>query len=193
MARATRFGLFNSADRIRSRKLRRSHRGGSTIVEAAVIFLPFLAMFFAIFDFGMALFMQNTMQFAVRQGVRYAITSQTITGSNQDASINAVVQQDSFGFLSYLGAGGTNPSCVGTAYGRACVNISYYRQTLGTPPTLTLVTGTGSNSQSNLVQITVSGLNYNWMIPLLRSATPLTFSVSSAAIMEAQPNGPPTR
>jgi hypothetical protein len=30
------------------------------------------------------------------------------------------------------------------------------------------------------------------MIPLLRSNTPLTFSSSSADIMEAQPSGPPT-
>jgi Flp pilus assembly protein TadG len=163
------------------------------MVEATVIFVPFLALFFAVFDFGMAIFLQNTMQYAVRQGVRYAITSQVMTGMGQDASINATIQQFSFGFLPYLGAGGTNPSCVGTTYGKACVNISYYQQTLGSPPTLTLVTGSGSNSQGNLVQITASGLNYNWMIPLLRSAVPLSFSVSSAGIMEAQPSGPPSR
>jgi Flp pilus assembly protein TadG len=193
MPSAARFGPLSPANRSRSRKLPHSGQSGSVMVEAAVIFIPFLAIFFAIFDFGMALFLQNTMQFAVRQGVRYAITSQVMTGMGQDASINSTIVTNSFGFLSYLGGTGTNSTCVGTTYGSACVNISYYQQTLGSSPTLTLVTGTGSNSQGNLVQITASGLNYNWMIPLLRSAVPLNFSVSSADIMEAQPNGPPTR
>ena len=97
------------------------HRGrqrGATIIEAAVILVPFLAIFFALFDFGMAIFMKNTMQFAVRQGVRYAITSQTMSGKGQDASINAVIAQNSFGFLSYLGSGSNTVSCTGRTSGR---------------------------------------------------------------------------
>jgi Flp pilus assembly protein TadG len=167
----------------------RIRQRGATIVEAAVIFVPFLAIFFALFDFGMALFMKNTMQFAVRQGVRYAITSQTQNGLGQDASIDAVITQYSFGFLPYLAPGPPTTTCTGTG----CITINYYQQTLGSPPTLTQVSGAGSNAQGNIVQVTVAGLKYSWMIPLLRTATPLTFSVSSADIMEAQPNGPPTR
>jgi Flp pilus assembly protein TadG len=169
---------------------RRRSQSGASLVEAAVILLPFFAIFFALFDFGMALFLKNTMQFAVRQGVRYAITSQTQNGLGQDASIDNVVNTYSFGFLSYLAPGSPQTTCAGTA----CISINYYHQDLSTTPsTLILVAGAGSNAAGNVVQVSASGLSYSWMIPLLRSSTPMTFSVSSADIMEAQPNGPPTR
>jgi Flp pilus assembly protein TadG len=172
-----------------SRRPRRRSQSGASLVEAAVIILPFLALFFALFDFGMALFLENTMQFAVRQGVRYAITSQTQTGLGQVASIRSVVNTNSFGFLSYVAPGPPTTTCAGTA----CISVNFYYQDLSvSPSTLTLVTGAGSNSAGNVVQVTASGLSYTWMIPLLRSNTPLTFSSSSADIMEAQPSGPPT-
>jgi Flp pilus assembly protein TadG len=168
----------------------RSRESGASLVEAAVIFLPFMALFFALFDFGMALFLTNTMQFAVRQGVRYAVTAQVMTGLGQDASIKSTVDSSSFGFLSYLAPGSPKTVCAG----EACITITYYHQdTSVSPSTLTAVTGTGSNAAGNVVQVTASGLQYSWMIPLLRANTPLNISVSSADIMEAQPNGPPTR
>ena len=82
----------------------------------------------------MALFLKNTMQFAVRQGVRYAVTSQTSTDSQgnalgQDASIKQVVDKFSFGFLNYL-APASDPTC----QGEGCITINYYQQTLGTTP-----------------------------------------------------------
>jgi Flp pilus assembly protein TadG len=160
------------------------------MVEAGIVLLPFLALFFALFDFGMAIFLNNTIQFAVRQGVRYAVTSQTQTGLGQDASIKAIVNTYSFGFLSYLAAGPPKTTCTGTG----CISVNYYYQNLSvSPSTLTLVTGVGSNAAGNVVQVTASGLSYSWMIPLLRGSTPLTIAASSADIMEAQPNGPPAR
>jgi Flp pilus assembly protein TadG len=181
--------LINVAEAGGTKPVRRSAESGASLVEAAVILLPFLALFFALFDFGMALFLKNTMQFAVRQGVRYAITSQTATGLGQVASIQSVVNTNSFGFLSYLAPGPPATTCAGTA----CVTVSFYYQDLSTSPsTLTLVTGAGSNAAGNVVQVSAAGLSYSWMIPLLRSSTPLGFSVSSADIMEAQPSGPPT-
>src|SRR5271163_460473 len=89
-------GTVSAAALPQNKRTRRSRQRGASILEAAVIFVPFLAIFFAIFDFGMALFLKNTMQFAVRQGVRYAVTSQTSTDSNgnalgQDASIKQAV------------------------------------------------------------------------------------------------------
>ncbi len=169
--------------------MRRTERGAS-IVEAAVILVPLLAIFFALLDYGMALFLKNTMQFAVRQGVRYAVTSQTAAGLGQDDSIKAVVNQYSFGFLNYVAPGPPTTSCAGTA----CITINYFHQDLSTtPPTLTAVNGAGSNAAGNVVQVTASGLAYSWMVPLLRTNSTLIFSASSADIMEAQPNGPPAR
>ena len=175
---------------------RRSAQSGATMVEAALIILPFLALFTALFDFSMALFLTNTMQFAVRQGVRYAVTSQTMTGLNQDDSIKSTVNKYSFGFLSYLAPGSPTTPCAGTA----CIVILYYHQDQSvSPSTLTLVSGANSNVQGNVVQVSANNLAYTWMMPLspqwwaTRNPAPLSFSVSSADIMEAQPNGPPTR
>lgn len=174
---------------------RRSRESGASLVEAALIILPFLALFMALFDFGMMIFLKNTMQFAVRQGCRYAITSQVLTGQGQVASIQSQVNTYSFGFLNYLAPGPPKTTCTGTA----CVTVSFYYQDLSTTPsTLTLVTGAGSNAQGNVVVVTAAGLAYTYMMPLssewwsTRSVTPLSISVSSADIMEAQPNGPPT-
>jgi Flp pilus assembly protein TadG len=164
-------------------------------VEAAVILVPLLAIFFALIDYGMALFLKNTMQFAVRQGVRYAVTSQVQNGLGQDDSIKAVVNQFSFGFLSYVAPGPPTTTCTGTA----CIAISYFHQetavsaTCAAPPCLNAVNGVGSNAAGNVVQVTAAGLTYKWIVPLLRTNTALTFSASSADIMEAQPNGIPAR
>jgi hypothetical protein len=73
--------------------------------------------------------------------------------------------------------------------GRNRITITYYD-----PVTLVPVTGTGSNVGGNIVVVSASGLSWAWMVPLLRSTTPLQFAVSSADIMEATPvAGAPTR
>lgn len=159
------------------------HReSGHSIAEAAYILVPFLALFFAMFDFGMAIFLKNTMQFAVRQGVRYAITSQIQSGPSgplgHDQSIRNVVQNYSMGFLNYVAPSGAGRPCAG----QNCILIRYYN-----PNTLNEVTGVGSNAGGNVVQVSAENLTYAWMVPLMRSATPLSFSVSSADIMEASP------
>jgi Flp pilus assembly protein TadG len=147
--------------------------------------VPYFAIFFALFDFGVAIFLKNTMQFAVRQGVRYAVTSQTATGLGHDASIKAVVNQYSMGFLNYVAPSGSGRPCAGTG----CISIDYF-----TPETLSPVVGTGSNVGGNVVQVTAHNLTWAWMVPLLRSSAPMNFSVSSADVMEASPNGiPPTQ
>jgi hypothetical protein len=89
------------------------------------------------------------------------------------------------GFLNYVAPAGAGRPCSGTG----CIAINYY-----TPNTLTLVTGAGSNVGGNIVEVTATNLSWAWMVPLLRSTTPLTFSVTSADVMEASPNGiPPAR
>jgi hypothetical protein len=98
----------------------------------------------------------------------------------QDASIKAVVETDCIGLLDALSA-----DHVGTD----ALSITYYN-----PLTLTPVTGVGSNIGGNIVVVSATGLSWAWMFPLLRAATPLQYSVSSADIMEATPiGGPPAR
>ena len=140
--------------------------------------LPTLALLFGLLDLAFAIFARNSMEFAVRQGVRYAVTSQTMPGLGQDDSIKSVVEKYATGMLRLVSAGGTNQ-----------ISINYYD-----PVSLALVSGTGSNVGGNIVVVSATGLSWAWMVPLLRDAAPLQFSVRSADIMEATPlAGPPTR
>ncbi|MBS1855352.1 MAG: pilus assembly protein [Acidobacteria bacterium] len=163
----------------RSGKLSRTRRG-SVLVESSFAILPLLALMFGIIDIAFAIFVRNTMQFAVRQGVRYAVTSQTMTGLGQDDSIKAVVRTYSMGLLD-----GLSPDGDGSRH----IAINYYD-----PIGLTLLAGAGSNVGGNIVVVSCNGLSWAWMVPLLRSTAPMQFSVSSADIMEATPlAGAPTR
>jgi Flp pilus assembly protein TadG len=159
---------------------RGGNRRGSTLIEGPLTLLPLLALLFGVLDVAFAIFAQNTMQFAVHQAVRYAVTSQTIAGKGHDASIQTVVDQNSVGLLEAM-----------TPKGQALqsITIKYYN-----PVTLALVTGVGSNVGGNIVVVSATGLSWAWMFPLLRDATPLSYSVSSADIMEATPlAGAPAR
>ena len=58
------------------RTLRRQK--GVTIVEFALVFPLLMLLFFAVFDFGMYYFIQHSIQFATREGVRLALVGRTI-------------------------------------------------------------------------------------------------------------------
>ena len=155
-------------------------RRGSVLVESALSTLPMLALLWGIFDIGFAIFVKNTMNFAVRQGVRYAITSQTMPGLGHDASIKTRVKECSLGLADALSPNHDAMSAI---------SITYYD-----PITLAVVTGAGSNAGGNIVVVSADNLSWAWMVPLLRDKTPLQFSVASADIMEGSPvGGPPAR
>jgi Flp pilus assembly protein TadG len=159
---------------------RPSGRRGSALVEASLATLPLLAFLFGIVDVSFAIFIKNTLLFAVRQGVRYAVTSQTMSGMGQDASIKSTVKTYSAGLVDAL-----SPSQKGVNQ----IAITYYD-----PVTLAAVTGANSNVGGNIVVVSVSGLSWAWMFPLMRNSTPLQFAVASADIMEGTPlGGPPAR
>jgi Flp pilus assembly protein TadG len=128
---------------------------------------------FGVLDVAIAIFVKNTVQFAVCQGVRYAVTSQTLAGMGHDDSIKSVVQSYTVGLLDAL-----SPDRVG----KNRISVTYYD-----PVSLTPVTGSGSNIGGNIVVVSATGLTWAWMIPMMSSTAPLTFSVSSADIMEATP------
>jgi hypothetical protein len=149
-------------------------------VEAVFATLPLMAFFFGIVDVSFAVFVKNTLLFSVRQGVRYAVTSQTMTGMGHDASIKATVKKYSAGLVDAL-----SPNQNGTQH----ITITYYD-----PVTLAAVSGANSNIGGNIVVVSVSGLSWAWMVPLWHNAAPFQFTVASADIMEATPSGgPPAR
>ncbi len=154
------------------RRERENRERGSTLVEFTLTLLPLLGLLMLTVDLAWAIFASACIHEAVREGVRFAITSQVLSGySGQDASIRAVVQNYSFGFI--------NDSNVATA-----VEIHYY-----VPTTLQEVTGAGSNSGGNVIKVVVSGISINPTVPIWRSSSPLILSASSSDIMEPSPNG----
>jgi len=155
-------------------------RRGSTLVETCLATLPLLAFFFGIVDVSLGVFIKNTLLYAVRQGVRYAITSQTMAGLGQDESIKTTVKNYSAGLVDSL-----SPNQNGDNQ----ISITYYD-----PVTLNAVTGANSNIGGNIVVVSVSGLSWAWMFPLWHTTAPMQFAVASADIMEATPlGGPPAR
>lgn len=149
------------------------------MVEMALVFLPTFALIFAFIDFGLAIFAWSSLQNAVREGCRYAITYQTGPGG-QDAAIKAVVQQFSMGFVSATAS-------------PAQIVINYYVPGAVTP---TLVTGVNSNAPGNIVEVKVQNYSFRWIAPLsgsfvtpTRNATPFAINVSSFDVMGGYPSG----
>ena len=77
------------------------------MLEFTLVMLPFFGFTFLILNIAWAVYSRSTLQYAVAQGVRYAITSQTIGVLGQKDSIRTVVQQNAFG---QLGTGSTAPA-----------------------------------------------------------------------------------
>ena len=147
-------------------------------MEASLIFLPLFALLLAMIDFSLALFLRGTMQNAVREGVRYAVTYQTESGMCQDASIKAIVKSSAVGFL-------------GDSAHDSKIKVRYYG-----PANLSAeLTGAGSNAPGNVVEIAVEGYTWSWIAPLWRTASPFNINVYAADRMEGLAGGvsPPCR
>lgn len=142
------------------------------MLEAALILLPMMALFFAMIDVPFAIFIQNTLREAAREGVRFAITQQTGAGG-QDAAIKSVVERYSMGFL--------NDADI-TA-GKSTFSITYYDGASLSP-----VNGSGSNAQGNICVIATS-VQHSWIAPIWQGTGIFTFSASSSDVMEAPASG----
>ena len=86
-------------NRIPLSAVRRRKSGGQSIVESAFTFLPLFALIFGITDFGLMIFRWTTLQNAVREGTRYAVTFQVDGSGHQDTSIQNQVQAYAMGFV----------------------------------------------------------------------------------------------
>lgn len=162
----------NPHRKIRARSRTRTQRG-SALLEGALIILPLMALGFAMLDYPLAIFIQNTLRNAVREGVRFAITQQS-GAAGQDAAITAVVEQNSMGFL--------NDADISA--GISSITVTYYDQST----LLALPNVKGSNAGGNVCVVTAT-VTRGWMAPLWRSTGLLTFSASSSDVMEAPAGG----
>lgn len=160
----------------RSRK-RRS--GGTTILECAFTLIPLFALICGFADLSLMLFRWSTLQNAVREGCRYAITFQTSGGLGQNASIEQVVQQYAMGIVTTT----DNPQHI---------FVNYY-----SPTNLTTPIANGGNVPGNVVQVSVQNVSWSWLAPLsgtlgvnpFYATSPFTLSVYSADILGGYPAG----
>jgi len=175
--------MADSAKQIQRKPLspRNRRRSGNALLEGAFTILPTFALLFAFVDFGLLLFRWATLQNAVREGCRYAITFQTASGKGQDASIEAIVQQYAMGIVS-------------TSDNPQDIFVKYYA-----PGNLTTAIASGGNVPGNIVEVSVQGVSWSWIAPLsgsyggsvpfFRSTTPITLNIYSSDILGGFPAG----
>jgi len=142
------------------------------MVEFALCFLLFMAVVFGFSQIAMAIWMKTTLHFAVREGVRFAMTGRVLGTSGHDASIKQVIRARAGGVLSQ-------------AQADSLITIEYYNPA---------GVATAINSGGNTVVLSVN----NFPVPLLVgpgvSWTGGAMSVSAKAVgrQEPYPN-PPVR
>jgi len=161
-------------------KTRRISENGAAILELALILVPLMALMFAIIDFSMPIFLKSMFTAAVREGCRFGIAYQMnykgTAYTTQTASVKAVVQDYSMGFLS------------GTGVNK--ISVNYYSPI----PPFNQLTGNGSNNSGNIIEVSINGYSWVPLVPIWRSNSPLTINAISADRLEGLPAGtsPPT-
>jgi len=159
---------------VSGRRARRSQ--GNVMVEAMMVILPTFALISGFFDVTFALFNWSTLQNAVREGARYAVTFQTSGSLGQDASIAQVVVNNSMGILADT----------------SLVTTNYYTQTSPNTP----IAAPGGNVPNNIVEVSVQGFGLQWMVPIagtianpFRNQSPATISVYARDVLGGYPSG----
>lgn len=147
------------------------------MLELVFVFVPTWALIFAFVDLGLMLFRWSTLQNAVREGCRYAITFQTSGGMGQDASIAAIVEQFALGVVK-------------TTDTPQHIFVKYY-----SPANPDTPIAAGGNTPGNIVQVSVENVSWGWIAPLsgtmngIYATTPFHLNVYSSDILGGYPAG----
>jgi len=160
------------------------------MIEFTLVLLPMLGFVFLLLDLGWAVYKRATLQFAVREGARFAVTNQLVNKKDANNksyglvdSVKFVVQQRAMGFL---GSTATDP-------GYAAIQVRFYDPDASLTTPAPIATDCNSavakapNSGGNLVEVSVENYQSRSMAPLLRSAAPLNFTARSSDKMEGNP------
>lgn len=156
----------------RAALLRRNARKGSEILEFAFVLIPILGFIGLTVDIAWGVFSRCTLQHAVREGVRFAVTARTTAGKTSHVdSIKAVVQKQALGLLSGDRAN--------------LIHVRYYD-----PEDFSdLGTGKGANAGGNIVEVSVEGFAWLPLLPVARDGSPLRMTARSMDRMETLPPG----
>jgi Flp pilus assembly protein TadG len=170
--------------------LRKQRQRGSEMLEFTLMLLPVLGFLFLILNVAWAVYSRATLQYAVAQGVRYAVTSQTMTGMGQRASIQTVVQNNAFGRLAATSGAATGVN------GWNNIHVDWYL--VSSSGTLTnedgVVGGNGmqADGQLPLVEVSVQSFSASTLMPTVKmpglgTLNPIVMTAASWDRMEAPP------
>ncbi|MEO5925997.1 MAG: TadE/TadG family type IV pilus assembly protein [Bryobacteraceae bacterium] len=153
------------------------------MIESAFTLIPTFALIFAFLDFGLMLYRWSSLQNAVREGVRYAITFQRQTSPSlgQTASIKAVVERNSM-------------RLVRSSDSPQHIFVKFFTTAAPDVPV-----ATGGNVPGNIVEVSVQNVSYSWIAPLsgsyggsipyFRNRNPLNLKVYAYSILGGYPVG----
>ena len=174
-----------------SLRTRQKRRRGVELIEFTLVLLPLIGFTFLLMDLGWAVYKRATLQYAVREGCRYAVTNRTqnLTDANGNAyglidSVKWVVQNRAMGFL---GSKPTDP-------GYAQIQVRFYDANASLVTPLAVPTGCANNTgqrpnwSGNLVEVSVENYQSTPFAAVYKSATPLNFSARSSDRMEGNPS-----
>ena len=158
------------------------------ILEFTLVFLPLLGFTCLIIDMGWAIYVRSTLQYAVRQGCRYAVTSQYMPAVTDTVTHKTLGHYDSIRYKVATSAMGTlGAPFSGAGWSKISVNF-YDPSNLTTPLAApTSSASTKINVGGNIVEVVVSGFSLAPMLPILRSSAALSFTARSSDRMEASP------
>jgi hypothetical protein len=164
-----------------SRSRNRSRQSGQTMVEFTMALPLLLALLFGVLNQGWLIYRTATLQFAVREGCRYAITNQVLPltdsgGSSYGVieSVKYIVQQRAMGFL------GGKPTDPAYQY----IHVSYYNpsSSLTSPDT-----SATQNQGGNIVEVAIEGLPGKNLIPFMPIFFPINLAARSSDRVEGTP------
>ena len=146
---------------------RRRAQRGAEMVEVSLIIVPILAFVFITFDLSMIVFLRSTFQHAVREGVRYGVTSQVDGSGYADDSIKNVVKRSAVGFLNSDTAAAT-------------IHVRYMSPVDGSRT---------DNSKGNILQVSVEAYRYGPVTLFAKLGFPVNVYARAYDLMEAAPPG----
>jgi len=136
---------------------RRRRSGGNSLVENVFTLIPTFALIFGFCDVGLMIFRWTTLQNAVREGCRYAVTFQrkTIGGSlqGQDESVKQVVEDYAMGIVTRTAT-------------TQRIFVDYYSTATTSAYNTAIPYASGGNVPGNIVEVSVKNLPLAWIAPL---------------------------
>jgi Flp pilus assembly protein TadG len=172
----------------------KKNQKGSEILEFTLVLLPMLGFIFLILDIGWAVYSRSVLQYAVAEGVRFAVTDQTVNGLNQKASIQTIVQQHAFGRLGAPSAGVADGTC---GWHSICVRFFQVDPSTGALTDVSSTTGSApfGNGSLPLVEVSVESYSQKTFMPTIKMPglgtvlNPLVMNAAAWDQVESPPIG----